>query len=235
MTDLIYLQDSYQRECDATVLYADGTSVVLDQTVLYAQGGGQPFDTGAIARGGDTFKVVAVKKKDGQVVHELDRPGLAVGDAAHVTVDWERRYRLMRMHTASHVLCAVGHKELGIKITGNQLDLQKSRMDFDLEDCDKAIMQGIVDKANALIVQGASISISFMSREEALKIPSMVKLAGALPPEIPIWRLVGIEGIDLQADGGTHVKDIKEIGKIMLLSVDNKVKDNRRIYFTLEP
>ena len=195
MTELLYLKDSYLKECEAIVLYADDKIVVLDQTVMYAQGGGQPFDTGTITRSQDAFSVLTVKKKDSQVVHEVDRAGLIVGDKVHVKIDWVRRYHLMRMHTASHLIAAVGYKDVGILITGNQLDVEKSRMDFNLENGDKATVQRLVDKANALITKGAATNVSFMPREDAMKIPAMVKLAGTLPPEIHIWRLVEIEGI----------------------------------------
>lgn len=233
MTEQLCLKDGYRRSSDALVIYADGKEVVLDRTVLYPQGGGQPSDTGTLRRADGVFTVLAVRKKDGQVVHVVDKEGIAVGDAVVVEVDWERRYRIMRMHTAAHVLSAVAYTETGLLITGNALGTEKSHLDFNLEQCDKAVMRSIVDKANALIKQGAPISVSFLPREEAFKIPSIVKLASILPPSVPILRIVTIGDIDKQADGGTHVKDIKEVGMISLLSVDNKGKSNRRMYFTL--
>jgi Ser-tRNA(Ala) deacylase AlaX len=235
MTELLHLQDSYLRECEARVLYSDGKEVMLDQTVLYPQGGGQPTDTGTLFRNNDLFKVLAVKKKDGDIVHELDREGLLVGDAVKVVVDWERRYRHMRMHTAAHLLSTVAYKEIGLLITGNQLGADKSRLDFNLEQCDRSVMQSIVDKTNALITKGAKTRVDFLPREEALKIPSVIKLAGAFPPNIPTLRILSIGDFDRQADGGTHVADIREIGKIIFLGIDNKGKNNRRLYFSLEP
>lgn len=234
MTDLLCLQDSYRKDCEAMVIYADGKEVVLDTTVLYPQGGGQPSDTGTLTRGADVFNVIAVRKKDGQVVHELDKEGIAVGDQVSVEVEWEQRYRLMRMHTAAHVLSAVAYKETGLLITGNQLGVEKSHLDFNLEQCDKEYMRSLVDKANALVERGMPVEVSFLPREEAFKIPGIVKLAKALPPNVMILRIVTIGDLDIEADGGTHVKDIKEIGKIVFLSVDNKGKDKRRMYFSLE-
>jgi Ser-tRNA(Ala) deacylase AlaX len=241
MTDLLYLNDSYLRECEALVEYVDGTSIVIDRTVLYPQGGGQPTDTGLLVRQGDNavFKVTLVRKQEGHVVHTVDKPGLAVGDSVKVVLDWEPRYRLMRMHTAAHLLAAIGHRDLGLLITGNQLGIDKSRIDFNLENCDRTIMENLVRKANELIAKGAAVSVSFLPREEALKMPSIVKLANALPPAIDILRIVTIgdpaQPIDTQADGGTHVKDIRDIGAIRFLAIDNKGKSNRRLYFAIEP
>ncbi len=235
MTALLYLENSYLKECEASVVNADGSVVVLDRTILYPQGGGQPSDTGVLTRMSDntSFKVVLVKKQEGVVIHTTDKPGLSAGDVVRVVVDWEPRYRLMRMHTASHILAAIGHKELGLMITGNQLGVERSRIDFNLENCNREIMQGLVHKANAVIAVGAPVTISSLPREEALKQPGMVKLANALPPSIEVLRIVQMGDVDIQADGGTHVKDIREVGKIIFMSIDNKGKNNRRLYFSL--
>ncbi|MDD5171455.1 MAG: alanyl-tRNA editing protein AlaXM [Candidatus ainarchaeum sp.] len=243
MTIPLYLQDSYLRECEAAVQSVSGKEVMLDQTIFYPRGGGQPTDTGKIivgASAGDVvdsaseFRVVNVMKKEGKIIHELDRDAdFASGAKVKCVLDWGRRYKLMRMHTAAHVLSAVMHRELNILITGNQLEEEKTRFDFAMENFDRTMFDTMVNKANEALATGVELKIYDLPREEAMKIPGVVKLAGALPPSITILRIVEIPGIDLQADGGTHVKSLKEVGKIGIMKLENKGKENRRIYFTL--
>lgn len=233
MNGALYLEDSYLKECSATVLSANEREVVLDQTVFYPRGGGQPSDSGKIIKDSTEFRVISVFKKDGKIVHDVDSPGLSEGDTVRCMIDWTRRYRLMRMHTAAHVLGATMHNELGVLISGNQLEEDKARFDFTMESFDRSTFEDIVAKANNAIEKGAEIKVYSMQREEAMKIPGIVKLAGALPPDIMILRIVEIPGVDIQADGGTHVKSLSEVGKITILRLDNKGKANRRIYFTL--
>ncbi len=236
MTRLLCLEDSYLRECEAAVVSGGGKEIVLDQTVFYPRGGGQPSDTGRLIAGdGSGYRVAEVSKKGGVVVHSLEReiPTLTPGTRVRCVIDWERRYRLMRMHTAAHVLGATMHRELGVLISGNQLEEDKSRFDFTLESFDRPKFEEVVAKANDALSTGAELRIYPLPREEAMKIPGVVKLAGALPPDISVLRIVEIPGIDLQADGGTHVRSLKEVGRISILRLDNRGKDNRRIYFTL--
>ena len=235
MTEQTYLNDSSLKELDATILeIVNENFIILDKTIFYAQGGGQPYDTGSIFKGQEEFKVLSVKKQEGKILHEVDRPGLQPNDKIRCRIDWERRYKLMRMHSAAHLLSAIFYKEAHVLITGNQLDLEKSRIDFNLEEFNKEKIQTHFDKANELIQKGAAINVYSLPREEAMKNPEIVKLAGALPPDIAQLRIVEIEGIDIQADGGTHVKNIKEIKGLTLLSAENKGKTNRRVYFCLK-
>jgi Ser-tRNA(Ala) deacylase AlaX len=236
MTQLLCLADSYMKECESAVVSCQGKELELDRTVFYPRGGGQPSDTGALtAPGGEEFRVGQVFKRDGRVIHELDReaPGLKCGDRVKCAIDWGRRYRLMRMHTAAHVLGAVMHRDLGVLISGNQLEEDKSRFDFTLPLFDRAMFEKVVESANASLRSGAVLKVYSLPREEAMRIPGVVKLAGALPPAISELRIVEIPGIDIQADGGTHVRSLGEVGKIEIARLDNKGKDNRRIYFTL--
>jgi Ser-tRNA(Ala) deacylase AlaX len=235
MTLLLCLDDSYLQACDAIVQQADGTHIILDQTVFYPQGGGQPSDTGTIARLSDkkTFTVTRVKKMDGIIVHETSEPGLLVGDCVHCDIDWQRRYKLMRMHTASHVLASVFHKETGALITGNQLGTDASHVDFSLETYDPDHITALVKRASDLLAQGHIVTARTMPREDALNISGMVKLANVLPPEVKELRIVTIGTVDEQADGGTHVRNTKECGSIKLLSIENKGKGRRRLYFAL--
>ncbi len=236
MTKLLYLDDSYLKECDAIIQSVAGNEVILDQTIFYPRGGGQPSDTGKMIKtdSGIEARVVEVVKKDGDTIHILERDAeFVVGEKVHLVLDWDRRYKLMRMHTAAHLLAATMNKELGCLITGNQLDLDKSRFDFNLAEFDRAKFDIVVGKANEALSQDAELKVYSLPREEAMKIPGVVKLAGALPPSISELRIVEIPGIDIQADGGTHVHNLKEVGKIGIIKLENKGKDNRRIYFSL--
>lgn len=263
MEGALYLHDSYLLTCQSKVLSVkDGKYVVLDQTVFCPRGGGQPWDTGKLIRNGEEFPVVAVVKSEGSISHEVGAakpaqagaspwhvragsvPGqaggegsgvLQPGDSVNCDVDWPRRHRLMRMHTAGHVLAAVMYAKSKILITGNQIDTDKTRFDFSMENFDRAAFQSLIDEANAAIARNLEVTISFLPREEALKIEGAVKLAVALPPDVKELRMVRIGDVDYQADGGTHVKNTSEIGKIIFLGAENKGKNNRRITYGLEP
>ncbi|MBI2583331.1 MAG: alanyl-tRNA editing protein [Candidatus Aenigmarchaeota archaeon] len=234
MTELLYLHDSYTKESDATVVKAEGKRIVLDKTCFYPGGGGQPRDKGPIEKEGEKFEIINAKKEGNDVVLEVDKEGLSSGDNVHVTIDWDYRYKLMRMHTAAHIIDAVLYKEANALCTGNQLGAEKSRIDFSLEVLDMDKMKKYFEEANELAKRGIEVKIYFMKREEALKIPGIVKLAAVMPPAVEELRIVEIPGIDIQADGGTQVKNTKEIGTIELLSVENKGKSNRRVYFTVQ-
>lgn len=234
MVRALYLEDSYLAECDATVAsVSDGRYVVLDQTVFHPVGGGQPWDTGRIVKGNERFNIVYAREFHGEVSHELDRPGLSVGDRVHCIVDWDRRHRLMRSHTATHVLIAVLNQRTGALVTGNQLDVDRTRVDFNLKDFDREILNACIEEASRVISRDLPVKSYLVPRAEALRIPGLVKMAEAFPPEVPTLRVVEIVGLDKLADGGTHVRSLKEIGGIKLLKTENKGKDNRRIYFSL--
>ncbi len=256
MEGALCLHDSYLKSCRSSVVSVkEGKYVALDQTVFYPRGGGQPWDTGKLIRASDgqEFPVIAVVKAEGSISHEVaklggkdggdglqsagnsaNEGGLRVGDEVEAIIDWVRRHRLMRMHTAGHILSAIMFKA-GILITGNQLDVDKTRFDFSMENFDKTAFQSLVDEANAAIARNLEVTVSFLPREEALKVEGAVKLAVALPPEIKELRMVRIGDVDYQADGGTHVKNTSEIGKIVFIGAENKGKNNRRITYTVEP
>jgi len=234
VTRALYLEDSYLQECDATaVSVKDGKYVVLDQTIFYPRGGGQPWDTGKILRGKDEFKVVYVGKFSGEISHEVDREGLREGDFVHCFLNWERRYKLMRSHTAAHVFASLLCRGTGALVTGNQIEEDKVRFDFNLKEYNPEIIRDYVEKANELFRKDIPVKWYFLPREEALKIPEIIKMARATPPNISFLRIVEIVGVDKQADGGTHVRNLKEVGQIKLLKTMNKGKFNRRVYFTL--
>ncbi|HUJ84913.1 MAG TPA: alanyl-tRNA editing protein [Candidatus Acidoferrales bacterium] len=234
MTKTLFLIDSYLKESDAQVVAVnEGKFVVLDQTIFYAKGGGQPNDTGKIIKGSEVYSVIYVGKFSGEISHEVDRPGLQVGDKVHLLLDWERRYKLMRSHTAAHVVASLLNQGTGALITGNQLEVDHIRFDFNLETFDRQILETFFAKANRFFGTDVAVKWYELPREEAMKIPGVIKMAGAFPPELPSLRIVEIVGVDKQADGGTHVKNLREVGQVELLKTENKGKSNRRIYFKL--
>lgn len=227
--------DSYLKECDSTVLSVEnGKYAILDQTIFYPRGGGQPWDTGyLVKRGDEVFNVIAVVNSPGGIVHEVDRVGLKEGDRVKCVLNWERRYKLMRSHTAAHVFGSLLCIGTGALITGNQLEEDKIRFDFNLEKFDRRMLEEYIEKANEAFKKDIEVKWYELPREEALKIPGIIKMAIAAPPDLPSLRIVEIVGIDKQADGGTHVKNLREVGQLKLVKAENKGKNNRRVYLTL--
>lgn len=234
MTKALYLDDSHLKECTACVVSVkEGKYVVLDRTIFYPKGGGQPWDTGKITRNNGVFNVIYVGKFSGQISHEVDHPGLEAGDQVHCLLDWDRRYRLMRSHTAAHAFASLLCNGTGALVTGNQLDLDKIRFDFNLENFNREIIQKYIDEANNLFKQDIPVKWYQLPREEALKIPGVIKMQSAFPPDISTLRIVEIVGVDRQADGGTHVSNLQEVGGIEFVKAENKGRHNRRVYFRL--
>jgi len=237
LTEFLYLHDSYLRECKARVTRVDGRKVFLDKTVFHPQGGGQPSDSGLLERDGDgmVFRVEKVLKESNDAAHYVDREGLAVNDLVRAEIDWEKRFKLMRMHTAAHVLGSVMFAR-GVLITGNQLGEQLTRFDFNLPTGlhRNALEEGVA-AANELLSRDVAVEVFELPRTEALKIPGVVKLADKLPPEIETLRIVKIGDVDVQADGGTHVKNLREVGRLRVEKIENKGANNKRVYFSLEP
>lgn len=233
MDSALYMTDTYLKEFDATVTKTESKFIVLDKTAFYPNSGGQPNDLGTLTRDSDkkVFQVVSVVKMSGDISHEISEPGLEVGDKVTGKIDWERRYVLMRNHTCAHVLSGIISKETGADITGNQLGLDKSRIDFALENFDRNQLKSYEDKANAIIAAALPVNIKILPREEAFQIPALVKLRMGLPESIKEIRIIDIEGFDKQACAGCHIKNTSEIGKVSIIDAENKGKNNRRIYF----
>jgi misacylated tRNA(Ala) deacylase len=232
MTEKLFWKDMYLREFDAKVESVDEVGVRLDRTAFNPRGGGLVSDVGKL----NDLEVTEVVKRDEEVYHILGGGAtLKPGDAVHGVIDWERRHRVMRMHTTAHILSAVVNRETGALITGNQISPVESRIDFSLEVFDRDKFGGYVKMANDAAGSGAEVRSFFMKREEALRTPGFVKLAGALPPAVEELRIVQIGEIDTQADGGVHVKNTSEIGEIIVDKIENKGKSNRRLYFSLKP
>jgi misacylated tRNA(Ala) deacylase len=230
----LYLDDSYLQECNATVTSVkEGKYVVLDRTVFYPTGGGQPHDTGEIVKNEEVYKVVYVGEFSGEVSHEVDRHGLTEGEEVRCVLNWERRYKLMRSHTAAHVFASLLCEGTGALITGNQINVDRTRFDFSLENYDRTLIEQYIEKANRLFSTAIAVKWYELPREEALQIPGCVKMMDAFPPEVPSLRIVEITGVDKQADGGTHVRTLGEVGQISLLKTENKGRKNRRVYFAI--
>ncbi len=234
MTTQLYLKDCYLKEFDAAVATVNGNEVELDRTAFYPNAGGQPDDTGILTCGGRDYIVASVRKDKGRIIHHLDRPGLKEGDQVHGQVDWTRRYLHMRYHTGSHVLSGVIYQKAGAEITGNQIDIDMTRIDFNLEDFDRAKVKEYEAEANRILKEGHKVNINFLPREEAARIPSVTKLAMGLPEAIREVRMVSVEGFEQEACGGTHVANTSEVGEVEIVGTENKGKKNRRIYFRLK-
>ncbi len=231
MTKKLFWDDAYIKDFTATVTSVDGNQIVLDQTAFHPRGGGLVGDTGSL----ENVKVLdTTKGENDSIVHVVDSEArLNVGGQVHGLIDWDRRYRIMRMHTSAHLLSSIFNKETGALITGNQIEPDKSRIDFSLENFDREKMLAHCQQANDAITKNPPVKTYFMNREEAMKIPGIIKLATAAPPDVKELRIVEIEGYDIQADGGVHVKSLGEITKIEPLKFENKGKSNRRLYFTI--
>ena len=235
MANALYMDDSYLKSWDAKVVVVkDDKYITLDNTAFYPKGGGQPWDEGFINRGQEKFRVVYVGKFSGEISHEVDKPGLKVGDEVSCELDWERRYTFMRYHTASHLISNILYSKADAKITGNQIETDKTRMDFSMINYSPEKLKAYVDEANEIIKKNLPITIDYMTRQEVLEKPELARLAVGLPENIKEFRIVNIGDVDKQVDGGTHVNNLKEIGIIELTKTVNKGKNNRRMYFILK-
>jgi Ser-tRNA(Ala) deacylase AlaX len=225
----------YTYEFDARVSHVneDGT-VELDRTYFYATSGGQPADTGKIIKNDEEYRVTDVRKNGNFIVHTLERHGLHDGDEVHCVIDRDRRVQLMRMHSATHILCAVIEKKEHTQITSNQLGVDKSRIDLNLEGIDQEKIKQYIDEANSVIAQQIDLRKYTTTREELLKQPELIKLAMGFPDTITDVHMVEVPGCDHCPCGGTHVNNTREIGKIVFEGTENKGKDRKRIYFKLE-
>ncbi len=236
-TKQLYLYDSYQKDFMAKVEFVKENAVILDQTIFHPLTGGVSFDTGFLESGGVRRSVlrVEINRETKEITHIVDNAdGLKPGETIKGEITWDRRYRLMRLHTTAHLIAAVMYRYHDARITGGQVDPDQAKMDFNLPRTDREVFEDAVAKANLEVQKKTQLKIYFLNRDEALKIPGVVKLAERMPPDVKDLRIVEIPGIDLQADGGPHVNNTGEIGEISLLKIENKGKTLRRLYFTVE-
>lgn len=239
MTELLHQTDSYLREFDAaitSVLKAE-RAVVLDRTAFYPGGGGQPCDFGTLTVEGLTYPVNKVKKQGEDVLHFLggEESLPAIDSAARGTLDWARRYKLMRTHTALHILCGTVFRDYGALVTGGEMEPGKGRLDFEFETMRGELVREIEAAINKEAAQGREIRVQILPREEAFQIPDLIRTKiNLLPAGITQVRTVEIVGLDLQADGGTHVRNTSEVGTIRVADYKSKGAINKRIYIEIE-
>lgn len=238
MTETLYETNSYLKTIETIITQTDPDkhAVSLQKTIFYPGGGGQPNDTGWLTFGGQQLEVSKVQKIGGEVWHFLHpQPPLPeIGTRVTAEINWERRYQLMRTHSAMHVLCGVVFRDYGALVTGGNMEPLEGRMDFEFESLTKDLVQVIEDAVNKEIQQGRNIKVNILPRDEAFLIPDLIRTKiNLLPPQIQEIRTIEIEGLDLQADGGTHVNNIQEIGPVKITNYKSKGKINKRIYLSL--
>lgn len=235
MTTLLYQTDSGLREFTAQVMAVNDEQhgVVLDQTAFYPGGGGQPHDVGQLYVADRRYEVTKMERG---AVHVLGDDALPqVGETVRGVIDWERRYQLMRTHTAMHILCGVVWRDYGASVTGGNMEPLEGRMDFEFERLQKELVGDIEAKINAEIAAARDIRVQILPREEAFQIPDLIRTKINLLPEgITQVRTVEIVGLDLQADGGTHVANTREVGRIRITDYKSKGGINKRIYVKIE-
>ena len=234
MTEELFATDAYVRSCEATVRETGDEGVVLDRTVFYARGGGQPGDTGVLRWDGGELRVLDTVKRGGRLLHEVDGEPPAVGTAVTAEIDWDRRHTLMRTHTALHALSAIVFRDYDVKVTGGNMEPGVARMDFELESIDAEFGREVEDKLNAELAADRPVRASFLPRAEALADPDLIRTKVNLIPEsVDPIRVIEIEGLDKQADGGTHVRSTAEVGRVRVAKTENKGKAFKRMRIEL--
>lgn len=239
MTIKLYWADQTMKEFEAEVISSEGNEVVLDRTAFYPRGGGQPADTGTLTNNGTSLPVSNVEKKGDDVVHYIpENNSLKAGDVVKGTIDWERRYSHMRYHTAIHILDGVvtqKHHDEGM-LTGGQIYQDRARIDFDMADLTREKIEGLIEEVNDVIKSGLRVYSKEIPGKEALSMPNISRtLPGReLLEKLDTIRIVVIEGLDEQADGGTHVSSTAEVGRMVFSKLQNKGKRNKRVEFVLE-
>lgn len=238
MTQLVYLEDAFIRELEASVVSvdADSRAVVLDRTIFYVTGGGQPHDTGSLTWDGRSASVIDVRKRDGAVQHVVadGDPLPAVGSTVTGSIDWDRRHELMRTHTAMHILCGVIWNEYGTAVTGGNMEPLKGRMDFEFDPLPEGFADRVSALVNAEIAADRPIEVSVLPRDTALEDADLIRTKVNLIPEfVKDIRIIDIVGLDKQADGGTHVASTGEVGTFAITKTESKGKGNKRIRIEL--
>jgi len=236
MTEALYQIDAYLQTFDARVTAVDGSAVALDRTAFYATGGGQPHDIGTLSAGDRSWRVIEVRKQGDQIWHSLAGDAMPeVGTLVHGAIDWQRRYKLMRTHTALHLLCGVVFRDYAALVTGGNMDTEEGRLDFELNNFTPELAQTIIDAVNQEVAAARPVEVRILPRDEAFQIPDLIRTKiNLLPAGIAQVRTVNIVGLDLQADGGTHVANTREVGHVKLLKTRSKGANNKRIVVGVE-
>jgi misacylated tRNA(Ala) deacylase len=235
MTELLYLNDSYLQTFEAIVVGQLEGAIILNKTAFYPGGGGQPSDIGSLAAGNQSWQVVRAKRVAGKLGHFVNGPLPEEGTTLTGQIDWQRRYQLMRTHSAMHILCGVIWRDYQSSVTGGNMDPLKGRMDFEFETLRQELVAKIEQSINQESAANRDIVVRTLPREEAFQIPDLIRTKINLLPEgITEVRTVEIMGLDLQADGGTHVANTSEVGPLRVVNYKSKGKINKRIYIELE-
>jgi misacylated tRNA(Ala) deacylase len=239
MTELLYQTDSYLQQFTAIVTAVDPDirAVMLNRTAFYPGGGGQPCDMGTLSSDGIDYPVAKVQKSENNIAHIIGGDGLLPKIGKQVTgqLDWDHRYKLMRTHSAMHILCGVIFRDYGAQVTGGNMEPLKGRLDFEFETLQGDFVRQVEIDLNKEVENARDIRVKILPREEAFQIPDLIRTKINLLPEgIPEVRTVEIIGLDLQADGGTHVKNTSEVGRIRVADYKSKGKINKRIYIELD-
>jgi len=237
LTELLYLADSYTREFDAMVESVSEAGIALDGTAFYPGGGGQPHDVGILRRTRDGAEMIvdSMSFKKGVPLHRIRESGLIPGDSVRGIIDWERRYQLMRTHTALHILCGVVWRDYGAPVTGGDIKPLRARMDFELESMSADFAAEMSRRSNAEVAADRPVRVTVLPREEAFRIPDLIRTKINLLPEyITEVRVVDICGLDMQADGGTHVARTGEVGRIRVVGHESKGRANKRLRIELD-
>jgi len=235
MSNLRFREDAYAQQCGAVITHVDERGIQLDATVFYPTGGGQPGDVGLLrAAAGDIPIANTIKGEAPDTVIHVPAPGArapAVGEAVEAVIDWGRRHRLMRFHTALHLLCSI----VPGAVTGGSIGEDKARLDFDVA-TDSLDRDGIASRLNALVAGAHPVTPRWISDDELAARPELVRTMSVKPPSgHGRVRLLDIEGVDLQPCGGTHVRNTAEIGTVVVTRIENKGRQNRRIIIGLAP
>jgi misacylated tRNA(Ala) deacylase len=234
MTELMYQTDAYLREFEAVVGAVEAQEFTLDRTAFYPGGGGQPSDRGVVVVEGVEMPVVGIRKAGGDVWHRFESGSLSPGAHIQGKLDWERRYMLMRTHTAMHILCGVVWRDYGASVTGGNMEPGKGRMDFEFARMQKELVDEIEAKINAEVQAARDLRVDILPRDEAFQIPDLIRTKiNLLPPGIEQVRVVEIIGLDLQADGGTHVANTREVGPLKVVDYKSKGAINKRLVIEL--
>ena len=233
--EILCYSDSYLKECKSKVMEVNDHGVILDQTIFYPGGGGQPSDNGKLILENNEYLVKGLKRIDGQIVHLIDGSKPGINSEVNSIIDWDKRYKLMRTHTALHILCGVIWRDYSASVTGGDMKPLAGRMDFELEEMSADFSKEVEEKINTEISESRNIKIYQLPREEAFKIPDLIRTKINLLPEgIEFVRIVDIQGLDLQADGGTHVHNTSEVGYIKMIGHESKGKSNKRLRIEVE-
>ncbi len=239
MTELIYQTDSYCKTFTATITAVDETAhaLLLDRTAFYPGGGGQPYDLGLLRFSGQEAALERTRKGPEGIWHVL-AAGTTLpvpGTAVQGQLDWERRYRLMRTHTALHILCGVVFRDYRAQVTGGDMEPLQGRMDFEFESLTHDLVGKIEEAVNAEVAAARPVRVQILPREEAFQIPDLIRTKiNLLPSGISEVRTVELVGLDLQADGGTHVANTADVGRVRVVDYKSKGKINKRIYIEMD-